>query len=207
MTLSMQLWHANHDLAMACLISPFVRGLADGSLPRARFAGYVGQDVFFLQAFARAYALAAAKAPDFDGFRAFHHLAGGVLDELRLHERYARAWGVDVGSVEPGAATRRYTDFLLATAWGQGSGLVAAAMSPCMRLYAWLGQELTRSGLPHHDYADWLRAYSSAEFDALARTLEDLTDRYAAPGRETETVYRYAMQCELDFFASAWEGS
>ena len=46
------------------LAHPFVRGLADGSLPRQVFSGYVAQDAFFLEAFARAYALALAASPD-----------------------------------------------------------------------------------------------------------------------------------------------
>ncbi len=205
MTLSKTLWQANQDLAHACLEHPFVQGIKDGSLSRAKFAYYVGQDAFFLEAFARAYSIAAAKAPDWDAFRAFHELAGGVLEELRLHESYATTWGVDIRTVQPGAATRRYTDFLLATAWQHDVGVTAVAMSPCMRLYAWLGQELARDGIPDHAYADWIRTYSSEEFEALARRLEDLADRYAGNTPLAQQVYRYAMVCERDFFQAAWE--
>ena len=205
MTLSRTLWEANLDLARACLDHPFVRGLADGTLPRPTFAYYVGQDAFFLEAFARAYSVAAAKAPDWQSFRAFHELAGGVLEELRLHEGYAARWGVDVRAVEPGAATRRYTDFLLATAWQHDVGVTAVAMSPCMRLYAFLGQELARGGVPDHAYGEWIATYSSDEFDALARQLEDLADTWAQDTPLVRQTYRYAMQCELDFFQAAWE--
>ena len=205
MTLSKTLWDANRDLAQACLEHPFVRGLADGTLPRATFAYYVGQDAFFLEAFARAYSVAAAKAPDWEAFRTFHELAGGVLEELRLHEGYAARWGVDVHRVEPGAATRRYTDFLLATAWQHDVGVTAVAMSPCMRLYAWLGQQLAREGIPDHAYADWIRTYSSDEFEALARQLETLADTYAQDTPLVRATYRYAMECELAFFQAAWE--
>ncbi len=62
MSLSADLWQAHDDLAQASLHTAFVRGLADGSLSRERFAYYVGQDAFFLEAFARAYSIAAAKA-------------------------------------------------------------------------------------------------------------------------------------------------
>jgi Putative transcription activator len=123
MTLAETLWQENQDLAIACLQHPFVQGIGDGSLDKAKFSHYVGQDAFFLEAFARAYSIAAAKAPDWRGFQVFHELAGGVLHELTLHEGYAAQWGVDLRSVQPGAATRRYTDFLLATAWSQPSAL------------------------------------------------------------------------------------
>jgi thiaminase/transcriptional activator TenA len=204
MTLSIQLWTANQDLAQACLEHPFVQGIADGTLAPEKFAYYVGQDAFFLEAFARAYSIAAAKAPDWLGFTTFHTLADGVLQELRLHEGYAAEWGVNLHSVEPGSATRRYTDFLLATAWGGDVGLTAAAMSPCMRLYAFLGEQLAVNGIPNHLYANWIRTYSSADFQPLAQNLESLVDNYASATPLVYSTYRYAMFCERDFFQAAW---
>ena len=56
MSLARTLWTANADLTAAALAHPFVRGIADGSLPEELFAGYVAQDAFFLEAFARGYA-------------------------------------------------------------------------------------------------------------------------------------------------------
>ena len=54
------LWDLNNDLAKACLNHPLVRGIADGTLDRDVFQRYIAQDTFFLRAFLRAYALAAA---------------------------------------------------------------------------------------------------------------------------------------------------
>lgn len=208
MTLSNDLWQANMDLAQASLEHPFVQGIADGTLPRERFAYYVGQDAFYLEAFARAYGIAAAKAPDWHGFRMFHTLADGVLEELGLHEGYAAEWGLNLQAVEPGPTTRRYTDFLLATAWAHDVGVTAVAMSPCMRLYAFLGQELAKKDdIPDHAYANWIRTYSSDEVEDLAQQLEHLADRYAADTSLVRSTYRYAMLCERDFFQAAWESS
>ncbi|HEY9889000.1 MAG TPA: TenA family protein [Candidatus Obscuribacterales bacterium] len=206
MSLAQRLWAANQDLAHAALHHPFVQGIYDGTLPPDKFAYYVGQDAFFLEAFARAYSIAAAKAPDWSGFNTFHTLAGGVLAELNLHDRYAAAWGVSLQAVQPGQATRRYTDFLLATAWGQSVGLTAVAMAPCMRLYAFIGQTLVADGMPTHRYSDWLRTYSSDEFAPLAHQLETLVDQYSPDNALAAETFRYAMVCERDFFAAAWQG-
>lgn len=197
------LWQENKDLAIACLNHPFVRGIGDGRLSHATFAYYVGQDAFFLEAFARAYSIAAAKADDWEGFSVFHALADGVLAELKLHHSYAQKWGVDLQAVRPGAATRQYTDFLLATAWGQAAGVTATAMLPCMKLYAFLGKSLAQAGIPDHDYADWIATYSSDEFEPLVQQLEQLTEKYSRLSLTTRSTYRYAMQCELDFFEGA----
>jgi thiaminase (transcriptional activator TenA) len=206
MMISTQLWQSNQDLANACLEHPFVQGIASGTLERAKFAYYVGQDAFFLEAFARAYSIAAAKAIDWEGFNTFHRLAGGVLEELRLHESYARQWGVNLQNIEPTAATRRYTDFLLATAWGSEPSLITVAMTPCMRLYAFLGQQLAKDGIAEHQYADWIRTYSDREFEQLAQKLESLTDQYTNNMTASlKSNYRYAMLCERDFFEAAWQ--
>ncbi len=205
MSISNELWLANQDLAQACLENPFVQGIGDGTLEQDKFAYYVGQDAFFLEAFARAYCIAAAKAYDYSDFITFHTLAGGVSEELRLHEGYAANWGVNLRSVGIGAATRRYTDFLLATAWSSDVALTTVAMSPCMRLYAFLGEQLAINGIPNHLYSDWIRTYSSSDFLPLADKLENLVDKYATTNTaKLHSTYRYAMQCELNFFQAAW---
>ncbi|MFQ4140311.1 TenA family protein [Nodosilinea sp. PGN35] len=205
MSLSHTLWHANQDLAIACLHHPFVQGIGDGTLPVEKFAYYVGQDAFFLEAFARAYSIAAAKASTWEAFQVFHQLADGVLAELNLHGSYAQEWGVDLTAITPGAATRRYTDFLLSTAWGQAPGATAVAMAPCMRLYAFLGQSLAQRNPPTHRYSPWIDTYGSDQFEPLAAQLEALIDDSTADSPSNQTAYRYAMDCELAFFEAAWQ--
>ena len=205
MALSSKLWQDHLELANESLAHPFVQGIADGTLPKETFAYYVGQDAFFLEAFARAYSIAAAKAPTWQSFNVFHELATGVLSELNLHHNYAQAWQVDLAQVSPGTATRQYTDFLLATAWSQPIGVTAVAMSPCMRLYAYLGQQLAQDGIPEHAYKDWIATYSSDEFEPLATQLEALVDEYADESELIRSTYRYAMVCQREFFQSAWQ--
>ncbi|RBY88727.1 TenA family protein [Blastococcus sp. TF02A-26] len=202
MSLARRLWADNADLAGAALAHPFVQGLADGTLPRDRFTGYLAQDAFFLQTFARGYAMAVVRSPDRAGLEAFADLLAGVRDELRLHDAVAAREGIDLAAVEPAPATSAYTDFLLATASTGGLGEICAAMTPCMRLYAFLGRSL--AGSAPGPYADWVTAYADPGFEALAATLEGLLDRYADDGPVVPRAYRRAMELELAFFESAW---
>ncbi|MGY1773845.1 TenA family protein [Blastococcus sp. SYSU D00813] len=204
MSFARRLWADSADLAAAALDHPFVRGLADGTLPRERFAGYVAQDAFFLQAFARGYAMAVVRSPDRAGLDAFADLLAGVREELRLHDGYAAGWGIDLATVEPAPATSAYTDFLLATAATGGLGETCAAMTPCMRLYAHLGQSL--AGSPPGPYAEWVTTYADPGFEALAATLEELLDRYAAGAPAVARAYGRAMELEVAFFEAAWRG-
>jgi thiaminase/transcriptional activator TenA len=205
-SLAATLWRATGEMAAAALAHPFVQGLGDGTLPLAGFQGYVAQDAYFLEVFARAYALALARSPDREGMWAFFDLLGGAQEELKLHAGYAARWQVDMTSATPAEATRHYTDFLLATAATGAVGEICAAMTPCMRLYAHVGQALAATGADRaaNPYAEWVRTYADPTFEALARRLEGLLDRYAVDSVAIRELYRRAMALELAFFEAAW---
>jgi thiaminase (transcriptional activator TenA) len=200
-SLARRLWRENAGLAGVALAHPFVRGIADGSLPRDRFAAYIAQDAFFLDGFARAYALALAQSPDRASLDAFADLLAGAREELRLHDAYAARWGIDAAAIVASAATRAYTDFLLARASLGGVGLTCAAMTPCMRLYAHLGQSLTDSEAG--PYTEWVQTYADPAFEELAAQLERLLDTHATDEPETHATYRRAMELEIAFFDDA----
>ena len=95
-------------------------------------------------------------------------------------------WGVDpTKEIPPNPATTKYTDFLLATAAGKVDGgkgsdkmvtpfektkiaaYTVGAMTPCMRLYAYLGKEL---GVflkqdENHPYKKWIDTYAATDFE------------------------------------------
>ena len=85
------------------------------------------------------------------------------------------------------------------------TGEIMAAMTPCMRLYAYLGQELAAGDHSQNPYREWIETYSSEEFEALATELESLLDQLADGTPGVAFAYRYAMRCELDFFICAVE--
>lgn len=196
-----QLWQRNQDLARANLGCRFVRGLDDGTLPRPAFQAYLAQDAYFLEAFARAYALALARSPDRETLHTLATLLAGVRQELELHHGYAARWQVDLGRVTPHPSTLAYTDFLLATSATGSVGDILVALTPCLRLYAFLGQSLRREfPAASHAYAEWIMTYSDPGFEALAAQLEQLVDRHTHPGEASANLYRRALGLELGFF-------
>ena len=178
-----------------------MRGLADGSLQIQRFKGYVAQDAYFLEAFARAYAFCLANSTSREDLYGFADLIAGVLDELKLHRRYAERWQVDLSCVTPVEATKAYVDFLLATAECGDLGETIAAMTPCMRLYAFLGRSLAKAKVAPL-YAEWVKTYADPGFEALAVQLETLLDAHATDSEAVRGNYRRAMDLELGFFAA-----
>ncbi|CAK9137718.1 unnamed protein product [Ilex paraguariensis] len=140
-----------------------------------------------------------------------------------------REWGSDVAKESTfNSATVKYTDFLLATASGKVEGVkvpgklatpfektkVAAytlgAMTPCMRLYAFLGKELEALLDPNessHLYKKWIDNYSSEGFQASALQTEDLLDKLSVSltGEELDVIeklYQQAMKLEIGFFTA-----
>lgn len=197
--LSATLWAENADLAERILAHGFVRGLADGSLQIQRFKGYVAQDAYFLEAFARAYAFCLANSTSREDLYGFADLIAGVLEELKLHRRYAERWQVDLSCVTPVEATKAYVDFLLETARRGDLGETIAAMTPCMRLYAFLGRSLAARTVEQL-YAEWVKTYADPGFEALAARVEGLLDLHAKDCDTVRTAYRRAMELEYGFF-------
>lgn len=206
MSWARELWERSREAAGRCLEHPFVQGLGDGTLSRARYDAYVAQDAVFLDAFARAYAAGLARAPDREAMRELHRLLSGVFEEQRLHERIAAERGLDLGRVGPLPACRAYADFVLSVAFGGTLGELFAAMTPCMRLYRFLGEELRRRD-PAPTYRSWVETYAAEEFAELVVSLERLLDRHAArTGREAAN-YAYALDLEYAFFDAAWNAA
>ena len=197
------LWRSNLDLAQSCLAHPFVKALGDGSLNMDLFRGFVAQDTFFLRAFQKVYALVLARSEDAEMIAVFCDLIAGVTEELKVHRAYATELGIDLRRVVPNRACGSYSDFLLRTAWHASLAEIVAAMTPCMRLYAYLGGELARKCGPQHTYRRWIEAYSGDEFQGLVERLEELLDRVGADRSAVRGVYRYALECELEFFTAA----
>ncbi len=199
MSLAAALWTANREEAARILAHGFVCGLGNGSLPVDSFKSYVAQDAYFLEAFARAYAFCLANSTTREDLNDFADLIAGVRDELTLHKGYAERWQVDLADVVPLAATQAYVDFLLKIARHGDLGETIAAMTPCMRLYAFLGRALSAVGVAPL-YAEWVKTYADPGFEALAVQLETLLDRHATNSEAVRANYVSAMSLEYGFF-------
>lgn len=222
-------WIRSRKESIFAMYTPFVVCLASGSLELETFRHYIAQDLYFLRAFAQAYEMAEECADDDDAKAAICNLRRGVLEELKMHNSVVEEWGIDFANeTNPNSATVKYTDFLLATALGKVEGgkgpckiatpfektKIAAytlgAMTPCMRLYAFLGQELQPFldlAESSHRYKKWIDSYSSESFEASALQTEELLDKLSISltGEELEVIeklYRQAMKLEIDFFTA-----
>ncbi len=93
----------------------------------------------YLHDYARALAVVGAKAPThIDTVMFARHAAGAVEVELALHASLLPYLGLDAAAAATpvAPATRAYTSYLLATAYGGSFADGLAAVLPCYWIYA-----------------------------------------------------------------------
>jgi len=201
MLITKKLWEDNFEIALLSLNTKFVQGLKTGSLPKKIFQEYLAQDYFFLETFARAYGLAVSKSKDKYSIRKVSELLMGVSEELILHENYAKEWDIDLSKNTIKKATKNYTDFLNDTSKRLSFIEIMFAMTPCMRLYSWIGNSLYQEDY-NNKYKEWIITYSDVSFENLANSLENLIEinKESYDINQAQYLYKRAMELELDFF-------
>ena len=203
MSITRRLWESNSELALLSFNTKFVQGLKTGKLPKYIFKEYLAQDYYFLETFARAYGLAVSKSKDKYSIRTLSKLLMGVSEELILHENYAKEWDIDLSNNYIKPATQNYTDFLDDVSKKLGSVEIMFAMTPCMRLYSWIGRKLSNESF-ENTYKEWIINYSDDGFENLAKSLENLidTNKDSYDINQVDYLYKRAMELEFEFFNS-----
>ena len=201
MKITKKLWEDNYEIALLSLNTKFVQGLRNGSLPKHIFQEYLAQDYFFLETFAKAYGLAVSKSKDKHSIRKLSELLMGVSEELILHETYAKEWDIDLSNNSIKKATKDYTDFLDYISKQFSSVEIMFAMTPCMKLYSWIGKSLYEEDFDNK-YKEWIITYSDESFAKLANSLEILIEKNKETYdiNQAKYLYKKAMELELDFF-------
>jgi len=179
-----ELWASIEPIYAEILRHPFIAGLTDGSLPRESFEFYAVQDALYLREFARALAIAGARAPKDDWIVMLaDHAAGALRVERTLHEGFFREFGLTSEAVVAtplAPTTLAYTHYLLAVAYSAPFHEALAALLPCYWIYWEVGKRLTRAGSPNPLYVRWIETYGSDEFGAVVAAVLEATNEVAA---------------------------
>lgn len=208
MTFTADLWARIAPIRAAIEELPFVEALADGSLERGLFVGYLAQDAHYLGDYARALAAAAAQSARGDELAFWAGAArDAVLVERALHESHL----VGVEPVVASPTCAAYTGHLLSLTTAGHLPSLAAGLLPCFWIYADVGETLlARAGsLEGHPYADWIATYADPDFAASTAAARAIVDRLASAGSPAdrarmESAFVRASQYEWMFWDAAW---
>jgi thiaminase/transcriptional activator TenA len=194
---------------------PFNAELAKGSLSTQRFQFYLVQDARYLIGFARALAVAAARAGSGRDVAFFAGAAQeAVVVERALHDSYFDRFGMtdaDQQAVETSPTCLAYTSFLLATAQTCGYPELIAALLPCFWVYQQVGTEILANLRPGADnpYLAWIDTYADDDYAESVATCRHAVDE-AAAGADQHTqdvmlaAFTRATEYEWLFWDSAY---
>ncbi|OII35146.1 bifunctional hydroxymethylpyrimidine kinase/phosphomethylpyrimidine kinase [Curtobacterium sp. MMLR14_010] len=206
-------WTDAQELLAATIDTPFLRGMADGTLDPDVFAGYLAQDVHYLLAYERHLGAVGARSAGATGAEPtaaafWAAAAAGCAEEAAsLHHRRLAGTHAD-DPVDP--TCDGYLAHLAACADADDVAVLAAAVLPCFRVYAWVGAQFgavapAPAAVPAHPFADWITAYGDPGFAASSAAatehVEDLT-RAATPAVRgaMARAFRASVAWELAFF-------
>ncbi len=204
------LWESITDIYKAIIQHPFNEELAQGTLPREKFAFYMQQDALYLADFARALATMAGRSPDEATILQFVHFAEGVaVVERSLHNTYFREFGIDTPTRQQAPACFAYTNFLLATVATRSYEEGMAALLPCFWIYREVGHDIYRRAAPNNPYQKWIDTYAGQEFDEVVKQAIALTDNLAEQVSATQQqrmrdAFIYSSRLEWMFWDSAY---
>lgn len=184
MSFTENLWQETAALQETIRTMPFNAELAAGTLPADIFRGYIIQDAHYLEGFARALALSAARSPEPEGIAQLAASASGAIAvERQLHSEYMSLYGVsedDFTATPPSRACDHYVSFLIRAAAVEPFPVAVVALLPCFWIYHRVGISIHAMAAAEHPYRAWIDTYASDAFAESVQDMLDLTDRLAA---------------------------
>jgi thiaminase/transcriptional activator TenA len=210
---SSQAWQDNRPLYDAILDLPFNRELTAGTLREDRFRHYIVQDAHYLEGFARALALAAAKADNADRIVQFAAAAQtAIIVERALHADYFQKFGItpdDFAAARPTPVCDHYVSYLLRIAALEPFPVVLAALLPCFWIYWEVGKSIHARAAQPNPYQAWIDTYAGKEFADAVQSVIATTDAVATrTSPDTlaamHAAFTRATQLEWMFWDSAY---
>lgn len=209
-----------NDLRSACgetwrryVDHPFVRGLAEGTLPRPCFSHYLTQDYLFLHQLARAYGLAAFKSERLEDLRfATAGLTAIIESEMQMHVTYCAGWGlseVEMAATSEAGETMAYSRFVLDRGLAGDLLDLLVALAPCIVGYGEIGRTLLADPRTRHEgnpYRAWIETYAADDYQSVAdghvRQIDAVMQWRGSPARREVLIqtFRQATRLETDFW-------
>lgn len=159
-----------------CTRTPFIRRLADGTLPAVWFRDYMVQDSIYLKHYARVYGQMIYRAESLEDIRVCYAALGFVTQgESEVRLRYLARYGLadaDMERLQPLPENQAYLDFLLETAAKGDFREMLMAVLPCMLSYSYIFQKLSAGqDCAQSPYLDFILDYAEEEYAAGCRAL------------------------------------
>jgi thiaminase/transcriptional activator TenA len=205
---SATLWKKAEPMYRKSVEHPFLKGLADGTLPKEKFKFYMVQDALYLRAYAKALSVLAAKAPR-EEWALF--LNKGAIECLEVEAALHGTWFTkeELTRAEMAPTNLAYTNHLIATIHQGSFAEGMAAVLPCYWIYWEVGKELKAKGSKDAAYQKWIDQYAGDGYGASVRkAIEIMNGAAEGLGRsersKLERHYVLSSRYEYLFWDHAW---
>lgn len=191
---------------------PFVKGIADGTLPLEKFKFYMMQDAYYLKHYTKVLAITASKAETNEDINFFLETARYINEaELELHRTVFQELGVteeELAHFEPAPAAYNYVSHMYNAAHNGDVAESFAAMFPCPWLYQEIGEKYKDAKPGVKLYADWIELYSAPEYKEKIDVQKAMMNRYALenPAKIHVLKAHFSKSCyyEWKFWEMPW---
>ena len=201
------IWNALHT-------HPFLRELADGTLPMERFRFFIEQDDFYLEEYARCLAMGVARSRNEVELAYFTNDLLAVIEAELPGNRELLARVIEMGAEDrgggrvPAPANVAYTSYMQAVAARGGALEIMALLLPCAWSYVEIAARLEPAAASNEVYAGWVRFFRSPEIVEMVASMRrdfDALSRDGALGarRRAELSRTFATSSRLEY--GFWE--
>lgn len=198
----------------ACLNSPFIRELKEGTLPPDKFHLYMIQDSIYLKHYARVYGKAIYHAASLRDIQVFYSMLSFLTEsESAVRLRYLSDAGLtddDIEDYPPLPENQNYINFMMETASRGNINEILMAVLPCMLSYSYLFRALVSGAEPVSPvYFDFITDYADDGYHRACISWSQFADAKCAGLSQEEksalqAIFRQGSLLELDFWNMAY---
>lgn len=197
---------------------PFVLGIQNGTLDKAKFRFYMIQDYLYLADYAKAFAVGVAKAKTLETANLFAKYISVMNGELDVHSGYLARMNVtqeEIDSTPRSLDNLSYTSYMLRVAYEEGEAEILTAILACAYSYEVIARNIAKNNpdsVNDKFYGDWIRGYLSSGYAdenvILLNTLNRLTENYAENQiQHLIDIFTACSRYELAFWELSWTES
>ena len=195
-----------------CLETPFLQGLAAGTLDEACFKGYIVDDSLYLREYAKVFAWAMIHAKSSAELRTVYSMLSFVNDtEGTTRHYYLQHFGLTDDGIQTlplRPENRSYVEGMM-DACRNAEGIAECMMAalPCLLSYQWIFTEMMRRrpGCLEGKYSVFVADYKTPRYAAICRDWTAFAQSLcaeAAPGQQEKylRLFRSFSEHEYEFW-------
>ena len=215
MKVSQRLYDSTKNIWRLYLTHPFIRKLKHGSLDITKFRRFMLEDYLYLFEYVKDFAIGLSKTKDFDLMKMFAESIDAILNhEMDIHRAYMKRIGIsddEVKNFRPSLNNTSYTSYMLSIAQAGDVIDTVTAVLACSWSYAEIGDYTAsdENALNHEFYGQWIKGYSSKEYQDTNNMLINLLDNITKDITEEkykrlEEIFVNCSMYEKYFWDMAW---